>query len=50
MSLNRTGENEKNLDPELSELTSFVKPSQSTITCSKLTRETLKQGVKYVQS
>ena len=34
-------------DPEISTLRLFT---QSTITCSKLTMETLEHGVKYVQS
>ena len=31
-------------------VTKIKKPSQPAITCSKLTIETLEQGVKYVQS
>ena len=36
--------------PEITLLNSFKDTQQPAITCSKLTIETLEQGVKYVQS
>ena len=37
-------------NPQFHERKIYEQPPQSTITCSKLTSETLEQGVKYVQS
>ena len=40
----------KNLSELNSRYRSLVETAQLTFTCSKLTKETLEEGVKYVQS